>query len=135
MLMEGAVTEAAHNLTTPYSSVAVYYGDADTVEYIRRDVPAIYRRVDELLTLILDMESREPIGFQLKGFRNFYLNDMVRAQLGDDFLSLVGVLERAVTSLGKQVFDAQRRDAYDRAHKIALDDGVALHDLPEMKRA
>ena len=131
MLMEGAVNLSAYNLTTPYSAVALYYSDADTVEYIRRDEPAVYRRVDELLTLIFSMESREElIGFQLKGFRNFYLQDRVRERLGDDFMSLVGLLERAVTTVAEGLFDEKRRVAYDRAHKIALEDRVALHDFP-----
>ena len=120
----------AQNLSTPYRAVAAYYADADSVEYIRRDVPAVYRRVDSLLTLIFDMKNRdELIGFRLKGFKSFYLENM--KGLGD-FVSLVGALERAVTAAGDGVFSARdRAEAYAKARRIALDDKVELTDLPK----
>lgn len=131
--MQESVNPAVHNLTTPYAPVALYYEGADTVEYVRRDTATVYRRVDEFLTLIVDMKNRdELVGFQLKGFKNFYLQDDVRAKLGDDFLSLVGLLERAVTRLGAGIFDDARKEAYDRARDLALEDGVKLTDLPKV---
>lgn len=131
--MQTGVNPAAYNLSTAYVPVAVYYAGADTVEYVRKDAATVYRRVDEFLTLILDMYDRETlIGFQLKGFRNFYLQDGVRDRLGEDFLSLVGLLERAVTWLGGEMFDDERKDAYHRACKLALEDKVELHDLPKV---
>jgi len=134
--MENDLTPAARNLTTPYKAVAVYYEDADTVEYIRDDVAAIFHRVDPALTLIFDMKNREKlIGFQVKGFRNFYLKDEVRAAVGDDFLSLVGILERLITAVGAPLVDGYRRRAYEQARQIALEDGVALHDVPRMVAA
>lgn len=130
--MQQTLTPPAHNLTTAYQAVALYYEGADSLEYIRADVPAIYRRVDGFLTLIFDMSQREElIGFQLKGFKNFYLQDEVRTKLGDDFLSLVGLLERAVTLAADDMFDA-RKDAYERARRLALEDKVELHDLPKV---
>jgi len=125
--------DAAHNLTTPYAPVAVYYEGADSVEYVRRDSPSIYRRIDGFLTLIFDMEDRdELIGFQLKGFKNFYLSDPTINRLGEDFLTLVGVLERAVTTVGDGMFDNVKKDAYERARRLALEDRVELHDLPKV---
>lgn len=118
------------NLTTPYTPVAAYYSDADSVEYIRKDVPAVYRRVDEVLTLILDINNREElIGFRLKGFNSFYRQEM--RDLGD-FVSLVGALERALSTAGDKVFaERDRQEAYARARRIALDDKVELTDLPK----
>ena len=117
--------DAACNLTTPYKSVAVYYPEADTLEYIRRDIPAVHRRIDAFLTLIVDMEKRdEPIGFCLKGFRAFYLQDPYPK---DDFPSLVGLLERALTIAGAGVFDA-----YQKAKQMALADSVVVTDLPQV---
>lgn len=131
--MQERVNPAVQNLTTPYSPVALYFEGADTVEYVRRDGPTVYQRVDEFLTLILDMKVREElVGFQLKGFKNFYLQDDVRSRLGDDFLSLVGLLERAITRFGDGVFDDDRKEAYDRARDLALEDGVKLRDLPKV---
>ncbi|MFI4934328.1 MAG: hypothetical protein ACHP7N_06895 [Caulobacterales bacterium] len=113
----------ALNLTTPYSPAAVYYPGADTLEYIRRDVPAVYRRVDATLTLIFDMDARdELIGFCLKGFRAFYLE---KPHPEHDFPSLVGLLERALTTAGDGVFEA-----YHKAKQMALDDKVVVDDLP-----
>jgi hypothetical protein len=116
-------SDSATNLTTPYKSAAVYYPAADTLEYIRYDVPAVYRRVDALLTLIFDMDSRdELIGFCIKGFHAFYLQD---ERPKNDFPSLVGLLERALTTAGDGVFDA-----YHKAKQMALDDRVIVADLP-----
>src|SRR4029077_2594532 len=77
-LMDGATSNI--ELHARYTPVGVYYEDADMVEYIRKDVPCVNRRIDDLLTLALDMESREPIGFKLKGFKNFYLHYFKPAQ-------------------------------------------------------
>jgi hypothetical protein len=134
-MVEG-INPSAYNLSAPYEAQAIYYEMADSVEYVRKDEPSVYDRVDELLTLIYSMRNRsELIGFQLKGFKNFYLQDSVRAQLGDDFLSLVGLLERVMTATGEHVFEKRTRDAYERAHRIALEDRVALHDLPKLAQA
>ena len=116
-----------HIITTEYKAVAVYYEGADSLEYVRRDAPSVFRRVDEFLTLIFDMSNRdELVGFQLKGFRNFYLENV--APLGD-FPSLVGILERVFTNVGQGVL--ARKEAYDRARKLALEDRVEVHDLPK----
>jgi len=116
-----------HIISTAYKAVALYYEGADSLEYIRRDAPSVYRRVDESLTLIFDMVNRdELVGFQLKGFRSLYLQEV--APLGD-FPSLVGILERLFTAVGHGVL--ARKEAYDRARKLALEDRVEVHDLPK----
>jgi hypothetical protein len=114
-------------LSTPYKSTAIYYADSDSVEYIREDVLAVHDRVDSFLTLIYDMKNRDRlIGFCLKGFKHFYLKDNVHSDVGGDFISGVQVIERALTRLGDQVFDEQRKSAYTRAMRMALDDRVAI---------
>lgn len=114
-----------------YSSVAVYYQDSDSLEYVRRDEPSIYRRIDDLLTLVLSMRTREPVGFQLKGFRHLYLqyvNDKVKQD--DNFPQLIIILEEAVKRLGNEVFSEQERlSAYIKARDIAKEDGVKLSTL------
>jgi hypothetical protein len=123
----------AHNLTTPYEPVALYLEGADTLEYVRRDTPTVYRRVDSFLTLIFDMKDRdELVGFQLKGFKNFYLSDGVRERMGHDFMSLVGILERAITVIAPAAIDAYTMQAYERACRLALEDKVEVHDLPKV---
>ncbi len=111
-----------------YTSVAVYYEDSDSLEYVRRDEPSIYRRVDELLTLVLSMRTREPIGFQLKGFRHFYLQ-YIKDKINRDesFSQLIIILEEAVKRLGNKVFSEQDRlSAYVKAQDIAKEDDVQL---------
>lgn len=133
--MQKNVPPAACNLTTEYTPVAIYFAGSDTVEYVRKDVPSVYQRADGFLTLIFDMKNRdELIGFQLKGFKNFYLQDEVLAQMGD-FPSLVGLLERAMTRFGNGMFDAAEHEAYRRAKKLALEDSVELRDLPDRRYA
>ncbi len=126
------------DLSARYKPVAVYYEDADEVEYIREDVPCVRRRVDAFLTLVLKMDGREVIGFKLKGFKNFYLRHLKDVPAADDrdhFLALVKVIEKAIDVLGDNVlgdkaFEKERRAAYDQAHQIAKEDGAELHELP-----
>lgn len=127
--MQRDIPHHATNLSAPYRPAAIYYEQADSVEYVRGDRPCVYKRIDEFLTLAYDMDKRsEVLGFRLKGFKNFYLSHLV--QLGD-FVTLVGALERALTEAGNSAFEAQdRRAAYNQAKEIALEDKVALRDLP-----
>jgi hypothetical protein len=123
--------DRAFNLSTPYRAVALYLKDSDCIEYVREDVPRIHRRVDEFLTLVIDMRERNVIGFCLKGFRHFYLNEIKTAPHHSDesFVAAVSVLESAMTKIGGQ-FD-EKLDAYRRAREIAWQDHVELTDLPE----
>jgi len=128
--MHGDVPHHATNLSAPYRPSAIYYEAADSVEYVRADRPCVYRRIDGFLTLAYDMTDRsELVGFRLKGFKNFYLSHL--APVGD-FVSLVGALERALTEAGNCAFEAgERETAYNQAREIALEDKVALRDLPQ----
>jgi hypothetical protein len=129
--MDDATTKL--DLYARYAPVAVYYEDADTVEYIRQDVPCVNRRVDGFLTLTLDMTSRQPIGFRLKGFKNFYLRHIKAkdAEDRDQFLKLVEVIEKAIEVAGNKVFEKEAREAYAQARQIAKEDDAALHELPD----
>jgi hypothetical protein len=121
------------DLFARYTPVAVYYEEADTVEYIRQDVPSVNRRIDGFLTLILDMTSRKPIGFRLKGFKNFYIRHIkdTEHEDRDEFLHLVRVIEKAIEVAGHKVFEKEKREAYDQACQIAKEDNASLHELPE----
>jgi hypothetical protein len=119
----------AATLSQPYAPVAIYYEDADTVEYIRRDVACVDRRIDGFLTLTLDMDTRKAIGFRLKGFKSFYL-EQIKQEDRAHFLELVKVLENVTRSMGKDVFEGERRAAYEEARKIAEEDNAVLK-LPE----
>ncbi len=118
-----------------YEPTAIYYEDADSLEYVRLDKPTVYRRVDEFLTLILDMSSREPVGFKLKGFRYIY-NSHVRHDDRldkEDFPRVVKILEDIMTSLGNRIFeDDNARLAYQTALNIAEEDKVKLSELPQV---
>lgn len=122
------------NLSSDYVPRAVFYDAADTVEYVRRDVPCVYRRIDGFLTLALDMGTRELVGFRLKGFKNVFLKHVKpRLRLLDtDFIVLVSVIEHVVEAVGDELFDEQRRDAYRRAYELAWQDQVAVRkrELP-----
>lgn len=121
--------------TGAYAPTAIYYEESDSVEYLREDVACVYRRVDERLTLALDMHSRLPVGFRLKGFKNFYLRHLRFKFKGDDgdFLSLVSVLEEALSLLGEKIFDNDKiKIAYENAFRIAEEDRVKLRYLPKV---
>jgi hypothetical protein len=78
---------------------------------------------------------RQPIGFKLKGFKNFYLRYVRKSTSGDraDFLKLVNVLEKAIELAGNRVFEHEdARSGYEEARKIATEDDAALHELPNV---
>lgn len=117
----------------PYVPKAIYYEASDSLEYVRRDDPAVYRRVDEYLTLVLDLRSRAPLGFKLKGFRHLYLTQLApKYHLSDkQFISLILVLEDAMGAGGNAIFEeTERRSAYNDALQIAEQDNVRLEDFP-----
>jgi hypothetical protein len=70
-------------------------------------------------TLALKMDGREPIGFKLKGFKNFYLHhlkdDVPPDADRDHFLALVKVIEKAIHLLGDKAFEEDRKAAYEQS--------------------
>jgi hypothetical protein len=111
--------------------VAVYFADADCVEYVADDVTCVYNRVDQFLTLIEDETRSVAVGFKLKGFRNCFLKHREEFGLSEnDFIELVKVLECVCAELGERQFgeDLGRRLAYREARRLA--EGVKLYDLP-----
>jgi hypothetical protein len=121
--------EMSIDLRQEYKPVALYLEDADTVEYVRADVPCVYRRIDGILTLALDMKNRELIGFRLKGFKNFYIRHLQPTYklLDSDFIPLVSVIERAVAIIGDEITtDDKRVTAYRQAREIAREDKVEV---------
>jgi len=120
------------SLHSEYIPTALYYADADTVEYVRYDIPCVYRRIDGILTLALDLRTRELIGFRVNGFRNFFLKHLKpKYKLPDgDFIALVSVIEQAFQVVGNKVCQSEEHvEAYRSARKMAHDDRVALEPL------
>jgi hypothetical protein len=118
-------------LHSGYVPSALYYADADTVEYVQKDGPCIHRRIDEILTLTLDLQTRELIGFRVKGFRNFFINHLKPKYklLDGDFIPLVSVLEQALELVGNSVCPTEDSvEAYRKARKMAHEDRVALEE-------
>lgn len=111
-----------------YLPKAMYFEDADCVEYVRKDVPCVHRRIDSFLTLILDLHSRSPLGFQLKGFKNFYLTGLKKRRQDADFVHLVDVLQIALTQFGDEIFSSDdRARSYESALHIADEDQTEIH--------
>lgn len=54
------------DLTAPYIPIPTYFEDQDALEYVTADVPYIARHIDANFTLLLDVETRQPIGFRLE---------------------------------------------------------------------
>jgi len=115
-----------------YDPTAVYFSDADYVEYVTQDVPCVQNRVDEYLTLSRDMYTQELIGFRFKGFRNFYLRYLSETQSvfeDDEFLSFVTIIEKAVEVVGHDVFetDERRSQGYRAARTLAQEHNARLN--------
>jgi hypothetical protein len=120
------------DLETEYRGVAVYLEDADTVEYVRRDTACLYHRVDGILTLALDLETRQINGFRLKGFKNFFLKYLQPKYrlLDDDFIPLVSAIEQAIQVVGEEITrDPDRQKAYRQAKCMAHEDSVSIKPL------
>jgi hypothetical protein len=122
-------------ITRPYCPAAIFYEESDSLEYVRRDVPCVYRRIDMFLTLILSMSDRTILGFRLKGFKHLYLHRF-QAKIRDkkiEFPLLVSVLEEVMSELGSKVFDEQERlSAYAEAKNIAEQDRVVFKDFTKV---
>jgi hypothetical protein len=121
-----------NDLDTTYQPVAVYLEDADTVEYVRLDRPCLYHRVDGILTLALDLHTRELNGFRLKGFKNFFLKHLKPKYrlLDDDFIPLVSAIEQAIQVVGEEITrDPDRQAAYRQAKCMAHQDSVSIKPL------
>jgi hypothetical protein len=124
-----------HHTGSRYTPAAIYYEEADSLEYVRADVPNVYRRVDQFLTLVLSMETRKPIGFRLKGFRNFYLRHLEpKYHLQErHFLLLIDVLQDALSEDGEAIVQATERSVgYRQALEIAQVDNVKIDEFPRV---
>lgn len=110
---------------------ASYYEDADLVEYVTADEPCVFRRVDSMLTIAFSLDTKEPIGFRLKGFKSIYLTrikpkyDVIG---GIDFLTISDILTSWIQEVGNQVFSDEAKEEYRKA--IRLSKGVVLEELP-----
>jgi hypothetical protein len=60
-----AVREPAGDLSEPYVPTLIRFNEPARLEYVTRDCPSVYRRIDDRLELILTMGTWEPIGFRL----------------------------------------------------------------------
>lgn len=125
-------THLSYDLRANYEPAALYLDDADSVEYVRRDVACLYRRVDGFLTLVLDLNTRQLNGFRLKGFKNFFLKYLQPKYelLDDDFMPMVSVIEEAVKVMGDElVSHPERKAAYREVKKMAHDERVSMEPI------
>ena len=105
---------------------AIYHQDSDCVEYSRQDGHVYYERIDEFLTLVRDMSSRQTVGFKLKGFKYLFRPTIEALSISDaEFLVLMRALERHVTIFGDKITD-DCREYYDEAIQIASNDNVLV---------
>lgn len=52
----------------PYTPVAIHFEEPDTLDFVERDIPTIARPVHAGLDVLLDMASREPVGWRIYGW-------------------------------------------------------------------
>ena len=118
------------SLRKKYQPSAKYNKLADLIEYVREDRPYIMRRIDEFLTIALELDTRKPAGFRLKGFRKFFEQEIGanHNMLDDHFLAVVSLIELAATKAGKEIFGdgVAAKKAYQTAYDIAVDDRVVI---------
>lgn len=117
------------NVMDTYKPTAIYYEDGDFLEYVRKDIPTIDRRVDEYLTLIVDMYNRRPVGVKLKGFKHLYYKGLSQGYFnkGSDFILLTEIVEKVMTLIGDSLFEKiELRQAYQQAIDITKSDNVRV---------
>ena len=129
-MKDNVVQVGDFSLRSRYLAKARYHALGDFVEYLRGDKPYIMRRIDNFLTIALDLETRQAAGFRLKGFKHFYHRHFkLRGRVLDDqFHAIVTAIEVAVTSVGDETFAdlVEIKSAYKSAHAIAAEDNVSI---------
>ena len=121
-------------LTAPFQARAVYFSDSDCVEYVMEDTFTVYERVDDFLTLIYDETKISPVGFKLKGFKNFFSKHLQPLfKLHDEqFVEMISVLEARCTAIGNGIVENdRRRRSYMAAMRLAKNvrlEGFYLQD-------
>lgn len=120
------IEENVSVMSYKYQKAAIYHSDSDCVEYVRRDGGVYYERIDDILTLIKDIDSKETVGFKLKGFCYVLQNHFKNFKLDDEEFSIVmGAFEVVYGVLGDiLVSDPIVRAAYDEAVSIASNDNI-----------
>jgi hypothetical protein len=119
-------------LQQQYTPSAVYYVSSDSLEYVRRDEPSFYRRIDPILTLIFSMKTREPLGFRLKGFKHYYFTNQVDKDRTNTikFPMLIEVLEETINRFADKIFEERDKQlAYESALEIAQTDRVTIRGI------
>jgi hypothetical protein len=129
-------SEFGAHLSDQFVLGAFYDATMDFLEYSKEDTVTVSERVDGVLTLLRDGQSREVIGFRLKGFRYIFNKLKPTLQLRDEqFLVLIKAIEAAVTLMGDEfVGDSNRLAKYKLAHALAERDGARFSDLGQMDR-
>lgn len=121
-------------LSENFEARASYSEEMDFLEYLKNDTTTVSQRIDNCLTLMLDAESREVIGFRFKGFR-YVFNTVIRPLVklrNEDFDPLITAMEVVFTTLGNDCVaglrpdDERRLQAYQKALEIAKRDSVKL---------
>jgi hypothetical protein len=132
------ISSDASSKNDAYAPVALYFEAADHVEYVYEDRPSCHVRIDDFLTIIVDLiDQRKVIGFRLKGFKNFYLLQCKASQdfLGVDFIDATSALEKMIETIVRsgQGSDERLRGAYRTAMQLAAEHHVRLSDLPQAR--
>lgn len=128
------IEKATSAMTNIYKPKAIYHGDSDCVEYTRVDGGTYYDRIDNFLTLIFKRDTKEAVGFKLKGFKYILQNHDPDLKLSDEQFSMVmHAFGLVFTELGNSIFEnVEVRQAYDIAVAIAANDNVKIdRDLVE----
>ncbi|MDZ7923043.1 MAG: hypothetical protein U5M23_03100 [Marinagarivorans sp.] len=124
-------------LAESFNPIATYNKSLDFIEYLSVDATCVSRRIDEHLTLLLDMDNElELIGFKLKGFACIYGEIMQNAGIENhqaQFSGIVEILVELISKMGDKMFPAQKAE-YARVIKFASKKDVKL-DMNSLKVA
>lgn len=120
-------------LSDAYTPTLIAFDDPPRIEYINADVPHISRRIDERFDLLLDMETREPIGFTLYGKWTSALLQVPPSQ-GDVTARRAPLVNAMKANLGIGQYDAESEIVgfVDAADAILALDNLQARPHPDV---
>jgi len=122
------------SLPENFDKKATYYRKMDFLEYVSADTTVIAERVDGFLTILMDADHQQLVGFRLKGFGYVFKTHIQPAMKlqPQHFDPIVFALTRFFTDVGNAMTSddsnspEQREEAYKQVVELAQRDQVAL---------
>lgn len=130
--------EFSADLASEFKPYASYFDGMDYVEYMTVNTTTVSKRIDENLTIIMDRNQSDVVGFRIKGFKYFFnehLKSIYKLQ-DNDFLTLRDALVALVQKVGDAALQEESvAYAYKKAFQLASDSETRITEFNFRKAA